>query len=139
MSNRGRKTKLTPDIISRITDGLRLGMTKEHAAMRGGISETSFYEYLTRAKNSTQPNIYTEFAKAIKKAESDCLDSLLAQVTVASRKHWQAAAWLLERRYPAQYGRTINTSISSTSREEQNKIAKHRLELKAIIDGKFSE
>lgn len=95
-----RPTKYTPDVVKRITDAIKLGATYELAASYGGISYRTFAEW-----NEKKP----QFSQAIKDAEGEAAVKWLAKIeTAASDGQWTAAAWKLERRYPRDYGRTVN-------------------------------
>jgi len=45
----------------------------------------------------------TEFRAVVEKAEAEAEQRFLGQVASAARTTWQAAAWWLERRRPAEY------------------------------------
>jgi hypothetical protein len=93
-----RPTKYTPDTVKAITQAIELGATYELAAAYGGISYETF-----RTWNETKP----AFSAAIKEAEGKAAVKWLAKIEAAAADHWQAAAWKLERRYPNDYGKTV--------------------------------
>ena len=96
-----RPTKKTPDVKARVIQATRLGATRARAADAAGIGETLLYEMIATD---------AEFAKAIKLAEGEAAVKALTAIQRASsgrNAQWQAAAWLLERRYPHEYGRTV--------------------------------
>jgi hypothetical protein len=119
----GRPTKLTPETQDRIVNAIRVGATYELAAQFGGISYSTFNNWMARGRteverrdnprvqegssqwNAEQP--YVEFLEAIKGAEGDAAIKWLALIDKAAADTWQAAAWKLERRYPKDYGRQI--------------------------------
>ncbi len=84
---------------------IRQGYTVEQACELAGIGRTTFYAWLSRG--SQQPNsIYGAFVDAIKKAEAESELLLLQRIEkAAERGQWQAAAWMLERRFPKLWGR----------------------------------
>lgn len=94
----GRKSKYTPETVKKITQAIELGATYELAAAYGGISITTFNDW-RKAKPA--------FSAAIKEAEGRASVKWLARIEQAASEHWQAAAWKLERRYPRDYGRTV--------------------------------
>jgi transposase len=101
-----RPTKLTPEVQEIIVSALKLGASKKKACQYAGITEKSFYEWLQRAERDEQP--YREFSEQIEKAEADHYVRALAQIETAARSGtWQASAWKLERKYPEEWGRTI--------------------------------
>lgn len=57
-------------------------------------------------KNHPKTDNQRQLAEALKKAEADYKNALLAVIMKAGRERdWKAAAWLLERKYPAEYAR----------------------------------
>ena len=94
-----RRSKYTPDVVNRILDAISKGATYELACHYGGIAKDTFYNWL-----NTKP----DFSDAIKNAEGSAVVKWLEQIDKAAEGGtWQAAAWKLERRYPHQYGRTV--------------------------------
>ncbi len=82
-----------------MVQAIKLGATYELAASFAGIAQSTFYDYLNR---------YSEFSEAVKAAEGIAAVGWLAKIeNAANEGTWQAAAWKLERRYPQQYGKTV--------------------------------
>jgi hypothetical protein len=99
----GRPSKATPSVIELLVEALRDGATHALACAYAGIAESTFYRHM-------QDN--QEFREAIGSAEAlGALENLQVvkalthsvDQTVALR----AATWILERRYPEQYGKQI--------------------------------
>jgi len=96
-----RSSKLTPEVQQRICDALGVGATYELAASYGGVAYETFRQW-----RETKP----AFSGALKDAEGRAAVALLAKIQKAAGEGtWQAAAWILERRYPQLYGRTVQT------------------------------
>jgi hypothetical protein len=94
-----RRSKLTPEVQQRICDAVVIGATYEHAAAYGGVAYETF-------NNWRKANV--QFSEALKAAEARAVVGWLAKIEkAASDGTWQAAAWKLERRYPAEYGRSL--------------------------------
>ncbi len=113
----GRPTDCTPEVIARVAEGVRLGMPFAHAARRAGIGESTFYQWKQRGDAGEQP--FAEFLEAVESAKAECEAKQLQRIQRAARKgNWQASAWLLERRYPDEYGRrdrhTVDATVSAT-------------------------
>lgn len=101
-----RPTKLTPEIQQLIVQALSVGTTHKLTCQYAGITETCFYEWLDKGRRGLQP--YAEFTEAVKKTEGRAVVGWLAKIeAAASEGSWQAAAWKLERRYPQDYGKTV--------------------------------
>ena len=100
-----RRPKLTPEVQERICQAIATGATYEHAAAYGGITFQTLNDW-----RKTKPL----FSEALKDAEGRGVLALLARIQKAAGEGtWQAAAWILERRYPRDYGRTVqNVELS---------------------------
>lgn len=99
----GRRTKLTRDVLNRAVELKSGGANNVDICAAIGIHESTFYEWVNKPKTDLQ----REFSDAIKRAEADYKNALLAIVMRdAQEKDWKAAAWLLERKYPSEYART---------------------------------
>lgn len=75
---------------------LKKGCSYKDACAMEGISYQTFNEW-SKEKS--------EFSDAIKKAEVECKAGRIVIILRAADKSWQAAAWFLERRYPAEFAR----------------------------------
>jgi hypothetical protein len=93
------KSKLTPELQKLICTLLQAGNTKKVAAEAAGIAESTFYDWM-----QTRP----AFAAAVEKAEAEAEATLVTRVAKAAASSWRAAAWLLERRNPDEWG-AVNT------------------------------
>lgn len=92
------KGKYTPEKVSAILNAVEVGTPYRHAAAIAGITEETFYQWL---KN--KPG----FSESIKAAEGRAVAGRLARIRQAEPTHWQASAWFLERKYPQEFGRTV--------------------------------
>ena len=83
-----------------------MGSTRRLACHYAGISEQSLSQWLQKGALGLLP--YVEFAEAVKLAEGQAVVGWLRKIEeAATNGAWQAAAWKLERRYPQEYGRTV--------------------------------
>jgi hypothetical protein len=90
----GRPSKRTPEVEAHIIEGLQKGYTKAAAAGAAGIGYSTLNEW---------EHAFPEFAEAVQKAEGRAKARLIDKVNAA--KSWQASAWMLERRWPAEFAR----------------------------------
>ena len=117
-----RPTKRTDETVKAICQAIELGATYELASAYGGITYETFN---TWRKNNPA------FSDAIKASEGKAAVKWLAKIEAAAATQWQAAAWKLERRYPNDYGKTV---------QEQQHTGKdgapiaHTLDLSALSD-----
>lgn len=102
MAKRGRKLKYTPETVELIVQALKLGATERLACEYANISQETYYNW---KRNKA------EFLEKVKTAQGQAAVVLLARIQQEAREgSWQAAAWLLERRYPDEYGRKYITN-----------------------------
>lgn len=71
------------------------------SAELAGITPTTFYNWQVRAEKGESP--YLELFKDLKEAEAEAQRGLLELIHLDPS--WQSKAWILERRWPAMYGR----------------------------------
>lgn len=105
----GRQTKLTPDVQEKVLHALRLGATHRLACDYAGIHKDTFYDWLKRGEAGAEGDeLFSDFSDLVKKAQAitatDCLLQIQAK---AGEGVWQAAAWILERRFPDEYGKQV--------------------------------
>ncbi len=107
----GRRTKYTPDTVDAICEAIRNGSTQHDAAVMAGVGKTVFYEWY-----SLKP----EFAEAVEKAHADFKQKNVTAIRAAGIRadktghlsgSWQANAWLLERKYPEEFGQRMTLKL----------------------------
>jgi len=101
----GRRTKLTPELIENAAKLIAGGNYASTVFQMLGIGESTWYEWLQRGREGARKSIYTEFAEAIKKAESAAELRAVSGIMAAGRRNWTAYAWYLERKFPDRWGR----------------------------------
>lgn len=58
-----------------------------------------------------------QFLQAVKTAESEAEQRLLARIEQAAEQQWQAAAWILERRWPDRWGARQRHEVASPGQD----------------------
>jgi len=131
--NGGRKSKLTPELQKEMEKLFASGVTIKTACDYVGISTVTFHNWMNRGQEGDSGNSqYINFFEVIKKAQAVPLTESIAIVRKAARPlfnekyddegnviertlvnggSWQAAAWILERKDPANYAKTVNYRI----------------------------
>ncbi len=112
----GRPTLLTPELAQDIALRVRAGASLEVGAGSAGISTSALMRWLQVARalsrgDRSRRGLYLEFLEAIEKARHEAHMYALGTIRKAMDKHWQAAAWFLERRYPQEYGRAERVDL----------------------------
>jgi transposase len=106
VARRGQIPKLTPERHRVIVDSIAAGVPRKFAAQRAGVTERCLYKWLARGRQGGKRNAaYVQLVQALQKAEADAVARNVAVVQKAANTTWQAAAWWLERRYHAEFGR----------------------------------
>lgn len=102
----GRKTKLTPELQTKICDIIAQGNYISTACLACGISERAYFSWMSKGEkgNGSSEGIYKQFVRAVKKAEAQAQSELVGTIKKASKTTWQASAWLLERKQPGMWG-----------------------------------
>jgi hypothetical protein len=88
-----------------------MGNYIETAAAYAGIHKTTLYDWLKKGANSKSGK-YREFSNAVDKAMAEAEIRDVALIAQAAKENWQAAAWRLERKYPARWGRKTQHEVT---------------------------
>lgn len=128
MAKTGRPSKFTVEVRQKILDSITAGATYDLAAQFAGVSYDTFNTWMKKAKreNSKDPEqaAYVAFANAVEQANAQMAVSALTAIQLSGE--WQARAWILERRFPEQYGKQLTVDISiDTEIKKLKKIAKN--------------
>ncbi len=100
----GRKTKYTKELVNDLLDNLRQGKGRHKSCKEVGINYQTFLNWLKDESKS-------EFLTQVKEAEQEgnqviketCEQAIRKAATNNDKPIWQAAAWLLERKFPDEY------------------------------------
>ncbi|MCH9647761.1 MAG: hypothetical protein K0U98_05950 [Deltaproteobacteria bacterium] len=112
----GRRTKLTPEVQTKIVTAIRAGNYACVAAEYAGITEATFYGWLRRGREAGK-GIYFEFLQSVKGAEREAEVRAVALVQKHMEGNWTAAMTFLERKFPQRWGRRDRLSIDVDPRE----------------------
>ncbi len=126
VSQPGRRTKLTPEVVGRLCAALSVGATRKDAAILSGISYETFRRWMNRGEQDVHdaeaglplesgrpPEVKTDhavFCMAILKAEATIAMRLEMVIYDAALNDPFVALKWLERRYPAEWGLNRITS-----------------------------
>ena len=137
---KGRKSKLTPELIVKISTEIENGSYQKVAARKCGVGESTFYAWMEKAEAGVGGQ-FQELMEAVKNA-SAVAESRAIQ-TILADDSWQSKAWYLERRFPERWGRkdrleahhtkepkVVFQTIKQMSEQEWNDV--HGTETKAL-------
>lgn len=121
---RGRPCGLTPQKEKVLLNAIRLGLPYKRAAALAGISYMTFNRWRSEGEMDSAPQALRDFCDQLKAAEAELANSLIKVIFNAAQKqgNLKAAIWLLERRYPDEWGKRepINDPIADLQRMSGN-------------------
>ena len=124
--------KLTKERIDILAKALRKGTIIKHACIGAGICEKTYHNWQNEAsdkeldpldpeealgKNPNRDDVLRYFVRETSKALNDYSSELLEKIHNADS--WQAAAWILERRFPEEFGRRSAAQRVDTKEDAQ--------------------
>lgn len=98
------RPKLTQELVDQAIALKADGLSNGDIICALGIHESTFYRRIGDPKNRLQ----RELSEGLKKEEAAFKQTLLTTIRAAAlarNQYWTAAAWLLERKYPDEYGK----------------------------------
>lgn len=98
------KPKLTEELIEVICDLKAKGMHNKDICAAVGIHEATLYRWLNKPSCKLHRALGEDFKKAEARYKQELLDSI-RETALSKPRYWTAAAWLLERKYPEEFGR----------------------------------
>ncbi len=123
----------------KLLTALARGATYKIACGYAGISTKTLRNYLRKGEALVdmfeeqiaehEDKAFFEFYCEVNSVESYAAIKWLDKIDKASDFHWQAAAWKLERRYPAEYGKV---SIEIKQESDEDSIEKAKAEVNRL-------
>ena len=98
----GRPRALTPDKINQVLAFLAAGGSRKKAAEYVGVSVTTIADEAKRNE---------DFSDRLTRAESSCYMRHLQNVSKAGDKDWRASSFLLERKWPEEFGKRTDINV----------------------------
>ena len=148
-----RPTKLTPEVHEAIVDGINAGLTFRLSCARAGVTPATFYNWLKKGEVA-QSGALMEFFNAVERAKADSALRLISQITLQAPADWRAAAFILERRFPDDYGKRTEVTgkdgspvkvdaktqhVFQPTKELWDEIVRKRVEFERLRDGDRDE
>jgi transposase-like protein len=117
-----RPQKISHQLIDAICEDIAQGFTYDQAAQRNGISASTFFRWMVKAKEPDCDPIYIHFATEVEAAsqfsEFEALQ-IVRSAAIISR-NWKAATWFLEKRFPEKYGKSKNLIYEEVDASENS-------------------
>lgn len=115
---RGAREKLTQDGIKTALRLCKCGLPDCQIAAALGVKAQTFSLWRNHPKTKNQ----IQLSEALKKADAEREAALVTRIMRASDKSWQAAAWLLERRYPDRYAKPVRPIEDKSAERDDERI-----------------
>ena len=120
------RPKLTQKLVEHAVELKADGLSNSDIICALGVHESTFYRWIGSPKNKLQ----RELSEGLKKEEAAFKRTLLTTIRSAAlsrHQYWTAAAWLLERKYPDEFGK------AERRREERDEEAAPRIVLGVAV------
>lgn len=128
----GLPSALTKEREDEIVSYIQAGATRSAAATASGVTSRAIFLWFQRARAELdareqgslpdkKEERYIRLLRRVEEAEGRWEVGLVAKVVKASGSDWKAAAFLLERRRPHDYGRKSTVSVTGLSPDESAK------------------
>jgi transposase len=120
-----RPTKLNSDITRRICEGVSIGLTYALAAESAGITYKTFNDWMNKGKTE-KSGIHHQFYQHVQKCNAEGAKKLLERLNDAAvAGNCQVCMWVLERRFPEEFGRRVyrKTNVVSENKNVNVDIA----------------
>ena len=104
----GQPTKISDALVAKVCELIEEGNFIDTAAVCAGISYGTYYNWIKWGDKNHQDfkgGAYENFFKAVKSAERKGEHFIFQCLFDAGPKEWVKFAWILERRFPAKWGR----------------------------------
>lgn len=115
---RGAREKLTQDGIRTALRLCRAGLPDCQIAAALGVSKETYSRWINHPKTDNQ----NQLRQQLKKADAGREAALVTRIMRASDDTWQAAAWLLERRYPERYAKPVRPVEDRSAERDDERI-----------------
>lgn len=133
--------EITKEQIKQFEAKVAAGVPNAYSVLALGMSQSSLYYAVAKAKDiieqreagievelSPAEENYLEILEAIKRGREKFIERNLLLIQVASQDSWQAAAWLLERKFPDEFGLKMQRFDETNDLNSVSKISDEELE-----------
>lgn len=110
----------------RVVEAVSAGLTREQQAAYAGCARSTLQDAIARGRADSR-GIWHDWVAELEEAEARAIVANIALIQRSARDGtWQAAAWLLERRYPQQFGRYVRTENRTEHRGSITTASAHK-------------
>lgn len=102
--------KYTEQTVNTIVEAIKSGAGRVDASRKAGIHYSTFLDWMSNKAEFSEKIIQAENEK-----NEDIKQTCVQRIIRASEEDWRAGAWLIERKFPNEYGKRIE--LTDKSRE----------------------
>lgn len=113
----GRTRKLDDDLELKLLKHLRHGVSRRDSCAACSLGYSTFERWLKEGADLEADHQLRGFRGRVQRAEAMAKIQLISAVRRASATEWKPAAWLLERKWPEEFGRRDHVTQEVTVRE----------------------
>jgi hypothetical protein len=129
----GRKLSLNAELQDKLCGLLRVGVPIVDACTECGISERTFHYWQSRALEKNERK-FIHFLQAVDRAKAQSKIRSIVRIDKAAVNDWRADAWLLERRFPEEFGKRDQMKLHQAKEDEDFKPPGSHARLLSHID-----
>jgi hypothetical protein len=119
-----RPRNLTPDVANQIIESVQAGNALTVAASAAGVQPQTFRLWMERGLMQ-KSGIYRDFRMAVEEAGFQSEERLVGIIANSALDSWDAAAWLLERKWPARWGQRVQVTVEMELQKAMDKLRRH--------------
>ena len=101
----GRPTLLNPTRQATLLNAIEEGLPLKEAAEIAGISYDTLNHWTKRGESESAPPEFRQFCQLLRRSQALAMQVNVSAIREAAKRDWRAAAWILERRFPADFAR----------------------------------
>lgn len=139
MATRGRKPKLTKQLIENLAVAIQNGNYVETACDYVGISTTTLYRWLQESEQNGAKPLLRELSDTVRSSRAQAEMRNVLRIQKAAEDSWQAAAWWLERSQPKKWSKQTNVELSGVNGSPINVAVDTRQALLQLLAPKGDE
>lgn len=139
------KPKICKELVDEILTYKENGISDKDICDMVGIHQATFYAWLKEAetgidyhnpaRKAQYLDLKRELSEGLKRAQAAFKAYHIQNITKASRKNWQASAWMLERMYPKEFGRIDRQIALMGEVAKENGMLDEILDYLGMVDG----
>ncbi len=125
---RKRQSKCCDELVRVICRHLENGSSRKYAYDQADIVKDTFYKWMREDP---------EFSRAVLRAEATFVNRSVEKISKAMDREWRAAAWLLSKRAPRDFGKRVEDRIEEEEEDpglSEEEVLAELAELKARVD-----